>query len=264
MSKKKAPLKAEPTGWVHYELWKRVREAILALPNHFDSSTVIDGMLAPDVFTLHGALGATIEEEVVKTLNRIRSVWDPDKKYETYGFVRQPQTFPDVLLRKKTNGLDILLGIELKGWYLLNSEGVPNFRFVVNPRCCNPWDFLVVVPWVLSNVISGSPVVYDVFVEMAQYAAKQRNYYWEYGRTTTDDASISLAKDFKIYPLKKDKISDKAVYDPGGNFGRLARYGVMSEYVKTMMLTSVCGVSAEEWLRFFKSHARGTPIPPAT
>ena len=59
-------------------------------------------MLAPDVFTLASALGATIEEEVVQTLNRIRSVWDPDKEYETYGFVRQPQTFPDVLLRRKS------------------------------------------------------------------------------------------------------------------------------------------------------------------
>src|SRR5215212_6071618 len=105
------PVKQEPTKWEHFKLWGRVREALLALPNHFDSSTKIDGMLAPDVFTLHGALGATIEEEVVKTLNRIRSVWDPEKKYETYGFVRQPQTFPDVLLRKKTNGTDILLGI---------------------------------------------------------------------------------------------------------------------------------------------------------
>jgi hypothetical protein len=263
MPSPKAPVKTEPTKWAHYELWKRVREALLALPNHFDSSTVIDGMLAPDIFTLHGALGATIEEEVVKTLNRIRSVWDPDKKYETYGFVRQPQTFPDVLLRKKTNGHDILLGIELKGWYLINSEGMPNFRFVVNPGCCNPWDFLVVVPWVLSNVISGSPMVYDVFVEMAQYAAQQRNYYWQYGRTTADDATITVAKDIKIYPLKKDKISDKAVYDPGSNFGRLARYGVMGEYVKKMMATSIRGISAEEWLRFFKTHARSTPIPPA-
>jgi hypothetical protein len=263
MPKPASPVKKEPTTWRHFKLWSRLRDAIFALPSHFNSSTTIDGMLAPDVFTLHGALGATIEDEVVKTLNRIRSVWDPDKEYETYGFVRQPQTFPDVLLRRKTNGHDILLGIELKGWYLLNSEGMPNFRFTVNPQCCNPWDFIVVVPWVLSNVISGSPIVYDVFVEMARYAAAQRNYYWQYGRATADDATITLAKDLKIYPLKKDKISDKAVYDPGQNFGRLARYGVMNEYVKRMMTTSVRGISAEEWLKFFKTHTRGTTHPPA-
>lgn len=233
------PVKREPRDWKHFKLWSRLREALLALPSHFNSATTIDGMLAPDVFTLHGALGATIEEEVVQTLNRMRSVWDPDKEYETYGFIRQPQTFPDVLLRRRANGQEILLGIELKGWYLLNLEGVPNFRFVVNPRCCNPWDLLVVVPWVLSNVISGSPIVYDVFVEMARYAAEQRNYYWEHERQTDDDRTIILARDIRPYPLKKDKISDKASYDSGGNFGRLARYGVMNEYVRNMMDTSV-------------------------
>lgn len=55
-------------------------------------------MLASDILTLNSALGATIEEQVVATLNTLRPVWDPDKQYQTYGFVRQPQTFPDVLL----------------------------------------------------------------------------------------------------------------------------------------------------------------------
>lgn len=250
------PIKKEPIKWPHYDLWKRVRDALYALPGHFDSPTTIDGMLAPDVFTLHGALGATIEEQVVQTLNKIRSVWDPNKKYETYSFVRQPQTFPDVLLRQRTNGMDILLGIELKGWYLLNSEGMPNFRFLVNPQCCNEWDFLVVVPWVLSNVISGSPVIYDVFVESARYSAAQRNYYWEHERDSTADKSVILASDIKPYPSKKDRISDKAVSDPGNNFGRLARYGVMKDYVQRMMETSVRGVSAKKWLNFFKQHAK--------
>jgi hypothetical protein len=158
----------QPSGSILI-FWKRLRDAIFALPSHFDSQTKIDGMLAPDVFTLASALGATIEEEVVQTLNRMRSVWDPDKRYETYGFIRQPQTFPDVLLRRKGDGHDVLLGIELKGWYLLNS---------------------------------------------------------------------------------------------GGNFGRLARYGVMNEYVQRMMAMSVRGVSADEWLRFFKKHARGETTPP--
>jgi hypothetical protein len=76
-------------------------------------------MLASDIFTLNSALGATIEEQVVASLNTLRPVWDPDRQYQTYGFVRQPQTFPDVLLRRKTDGQDILMGIELKGWYIL-------------------------------------------------------------------------------------------------------------------------------------------------
>lgn len=252
----------EPTSWAHFDLWKRVREALYALPSHFDSSTSIDGMLAPDIFTLHGALGATIEDQVVQTLNLIRVVWDPEKQYETYGFIRQPQTFPDVLLRKKTNGTEVLLGIELKGWYLLAKEGMPNFRFTVNPGCCNPWDLLVVVPWVLSNVLSGSPVIHDVFVEQARFAAEQRNYYWQYERETTDDRTITLAQDIRAYPLKKNKISDKANSDPGGNFGRLARYGVMNDYVNRMMDTGVRGLPARAWLNFFCRHARDAVAPP--
>src|SRR5437773_216065 len=99
MSPKK-PERSEPTSWGHYELWKRVREAVLALPVHFKSETVIEGMLATDIFTLNSALGATIEEQVVAALNGMRAVWDPNKKYQTFGFVRQTQTFPDVLLRR--------------------------------------------------------------------------------------------------------------------------------------------------------------------
>jgi hypothetical protein len=140
------PTRVEPVSWEHYDLWVRVREAILALPFHFRSETVIEGMLATDIFTLNAALSATIEEQVVSTLNALRPVWDPDKKYQTYGFVRQTQTFPDVLLRRKTDGEDILLGIELKGWYLLAKEGEPSFRFTVNASACNRWDLIVVVP----------------------------------------------------------------------------------------------------------------------
>lgn len=134
------PVKREPINWQHYELWKRICDAIRSLPDHFKTTTNIEGMLATDIFTLNSALGATIEEQVVYSLNALRPVWDPDKAYQTYAFVRQAQTFPDVVLRRKTNGTDILMGIELKGWYLLAKEGMPNFRFTVSSACCNPWD----------------------------------------------------------------------------------------------------------------------------
>ena len=61
MAKKPAPPeRVEPTNWKHYELLKRVREAILALPDYFTTPTQISGMLATDLFTLHSALGAMI------------------------------------------------------------------------------------------------------------------------------------------------------------------------------------------------------------
>lgn len=249
------PERKEPTGWAHYELWKRVHEAILAMPIHFRSETVIEGMLATDIFTLNSALGATIEEQVVATLNALRPVWDPNKQYQTYGFVRQTQTFPDVLLRKRTNGQDILLGIELKGWYILAKEGEPSFRFTVNPKACNPWDLIVVVPWALSNVLAGSPIVYPVFIDLSCYTAEQRNYYWQHERGASSAKGITPATGATVYPIKSDKISDKPeVAD--GNFGRLARYGIMEKFVQETMATPIRGVPAVEWLKFFKRGIR--------
>lgn len=263
MPKPRKPKRAEPTGWKHYDLWKRVCEAILALPIHFKSQTVIEGMLATDIFTLNSALGATIEEQVVATLNALRPAWDPDKKYQTLGFVRQTQTFPDVLLRKRTDGQEIILGIELKGWYILAKEGEPSFRFTANAKACNPWDLIVVVPWALSNVLAGSPIVYPVFIDLACYTAEQRNYYWQYEREATGRRDITLAAGATTYPVKSDKISDKAE-DPGGNFGRLARYGIMEEFVKATMRTPVRGVPAIEWLAFFKRGIREVEKPART
>lgn len=95
-----APARTEPSdSWPHKKLWRGVIDALKALPAHFHSDTFIEGVNATDVFTLNSALGATIENQVVETLNTIRSVWDPDNRYGTYLFVRQPQSFPDVVLK---------------------------------------------------------------------------------------------------------------------------------------------------------------------
>lgn len=251
------PARVEPTEWEHYELWKRVKEALLAIPTYFDSETNIEGMLASDIFTLNSALGATIEERVVITLNQMRPIWDPDKRYQAYSFTRQPQVFPDVLLRKKTNGQEIIMGIELKGWYVLAKEGMPNFRFSASPLVCNPWDLIVVVPWILSNVLSGKPIAFHPYIESAKYAAEKRNYYWQYEReSTTGDKSILCAERVSPYPEKSDRISDRPKQDAGGNFGRLARYGLMDEYVEEMMESSLRGIKAKDWLAFFKKNAK--------
>lgn len=248
------PERTEPSTWEHFDLWRRLQEAIRALPHHFRSSTVIEGVRATDLFTLNSVLGAMIEEQVVVTLNELRSVRDPDKRYQAYSFVRQPQTYPDVLLRKRTNGSEILLGIELKGWYLLAKEGVPNFRFTATPAACNPWDLIVVVPWALSNVLSGSPTAYSPYIELAKYAAERRNYYWQFERDAQTDAGIVLSSHRGPYPAKSDQISDKAVSDSGGNFGRLARYGILGDYVAEMMKTDLRGLPVQAWLDFLKAH----------
>ncbi|MDE2889042.1 MAG: hypothetical protein OXR72_12600 [Gemmatimonadota bacterium] len=250
-----APESVEPTTWEHYDLWIRVREAIRAVPDRFSTPTVIEGLLVTDIFTLNTPLAATIEEQVVKTLNMLRPVWDVNRTYQTYSFVRQPQTFPDVVLRRNDNGQDILMGIELKGWYLLAREGVPTYRFTATAAACNPWDILVVVPWVLSNVLAGSPVIFAPFIETALYCAQQRNYYWQYERTAGSDSSITIPNGVRPYPLKSDQISDKPAHDGGGNFGRIARYGVMNEYIARMKASRVRGIKVSDWLKFLELHA---------
>jgi len=183
-----------PEEWPHYHLYLRVKKAIAALPIHFATDTHIEGISATDIFTLNTALGATIEEQVVATLNRIRTTWDPDGGYALYRFDRQPQTFPDVVLRRLSHDpaedREIIMGIELKGWYLLSKEGEPSFRYRITGAACADADLLVVVPWVLKNVVSGQPRVLDPYVRPAKYAAEARNHYWQYGRTTSHSTEV--------------------------------------------------------------------------
>jgi hypothetical protein len=57
----------------HYQLYRDVREAISSLPIYFRTETHISGVMATDLHTLNTVLGATIEEQVVRTLNLVRN-----------------------------------------------------------------------------------------------------------------------------------------------------------------------------------------------
>ena len=233
-----------------------MRKALFAIPAYFKTETTIAGIMAGDLFTLGEVLGAAVEEQVVRTLNEIRMVWDPETKYQLYSFIRQPQVFPDVLLRSSDDPDDIIMGIELKSWYLLAKEGVPTFRFAVTQGACNAWDLLMVVPWALSNVLAGAPVVYTPWVENTKYAARFRNHWWQNVRVSKgSDTSINEPEGAKPYPKKSDKIEDKPVSDAGGNFGRMARTRIMESYIQDSLATMLCGVRADAWIDFF----RGAP-----
>lgn len=229
---------------------------MFSIPSYFHTETSIEGISATDIFTLNSALGATIESQVVATLNQMRAVWDPDERYQLYSFVRQSQTFPDVLLRKSSASTeaeeDVILGIELKGWYLLAKEKEPSFRFQVTPAACAVQDLIMVVPWVLSNVISGTPKLFAPYVESARYAAEYRNYHWSVLRDTTSASGIVSPDAVSPYPTKSDQIADKPEYDSGGNFGRFARTGIMDHYLARVRQEELCGIRAEHWLSFFK------------
>lgn len=239
-------------SWEHHALYVSVREAISTLPVYFRTETHIAGVMATDLHTLNTVLGATIEEQVVRTLNLIRTTWDPDGRYALYSFVRQPQTFPDVRLKKSSED-ETLLGLELKGWYLLAKEAEPSLRFQTTAAACAGQDLIVIVPWVLGNVISGSPILFEPFIESARYCAEFRNYHWQHIRNTNSDTGIDIPSGISPYPAKADQISDKPRYDGGGNFGRLARTGMMDAYKEKLGQIPLCGIKTMFWREFLKA-----------
>lgn len=242
-------------GWDHYQLYHDVIKTLYALPEEFHSSLQIADFRATDIFSLNAALGASIEDSVVTGLNALREVWDSQGKYSLYRFERQAQAFPDVRLTTDAPGIEpILFGIELKGWFALSKEGEPTFRYKVTPNACAESDLLVVYPWVLSDVIAGKPKLLRPFVDEAKYAAELRNYYWQKMREASDkNGKIVLASHQTPYPNSKvDQCSDNAAVDGGHNFGRVARYGLMDDFVKSTHRKEIAGIPVAAWLKFFK------------
>ena len=252
-----APAKTGGPGksWPHYQLYHDIIKTLFALPEEFHSSLQIADFRATDIFSLNTALGASIEDSVVTGLNSLREVWDSSGKYSLYRFERQSQAFPDVRLTTDAPGHQpVLLGIELKGWFALSKEGEPTFRYKVTPNACAEADLLVVYPWVLSDVIAGKPKLLRPFVDEAKYAAELRNYYW--GKMRSDaggNGNIIIASHQSPYPNSKvDPCSDKAVDDSDNNFGRIARYGLMDDFVKATHKKEISGIPVGAWLKFFK------------
>jgi hypothetical protein len=261
-----APVDAgPPTTWPHYQLYQGVRDALHRLPESFRSPLNIHGVLATDLFAFNSSLSATIEEQVVDALNGLRGVWDPGGNYDLYAFERQPQTFPDVVLRTRAPGKTpaIILGLELKGWYALAKEGEPSFRYKVTPAVCGPADLIVIVPWTLSAVISGTPIVHDPYIAHAAFAAEYRNWWWTYGKNWKAsgpggaDPGIDLSDITQNYPTKSDAISDRPRSDGGSNFGRFARTGLMDDYIKDLFATRLSGIPLGAWQQFFRIFTEG-------
>lgn len=242
-------------SWRHRKLYENVIKTLYALPEEFRTSLRISDFRTTDIFTLNSALGASIEDAVVTGLNSLREVWDSDGKYALYRFERQAQAFPDVRLVTDSPGEQtILMGIELKGWFALSKEGEPTFRYTVTPGACASADLLVVYPWVLSDVVAGRPKLLRPFVDEAKYAAELRNHYWQTMRAAKGaNGKITLAAHQSPYPaVKTDQCSDRAEEDGGGNFGRVARYGLLDEFVKSVERQEASGIPIKAWLTFFK------------
>lgn len=232
----------------------------MALPSLFKPDLSISGVLATDLHTFNTSLGSTIEAQVTMALNESRMIWDPDKRYAPYRFVRQSQTFPDVVLKAAdSEALEpIIMGIELKGWFALSKEGEPSFRYKVTPAVCMPQDLLIVFPWALSDVVAGKPLLYPPYIESARYAAEYRNWNWQHEKAGSSELQLSPLAD--PYPLKSAPIADEAINDKGGNFGRIARTNLMEDFKKRVFAEELSGIPIQAWIRFLKIFSESTTM----
>ena len=257
MTTPSVPVRTKPDRkWTHYRVWERVNTAFYSLPNYFETELVIKGINVTEIFSVGGAFSSVVETQVVGILNSLRNLWDPDNEYSRYAFIRQAQTFPDVLLQNVQDEKEVLFGLELKSWYVLSKEGEPSFRYQITPEACADADLIVIVPWILSDVISGMPRLLRPYTELARYAAEYRNYYWQKSR-------IEQGKNFSIrrppesnrhpYPSSKQEASDEAEDDKGGNFGRIARAGILDEYIASIKAQDYLGIKILHWIAFFKA-----------
>ena len=226
-----------------------VVRALRAVPMHFTSTINMEGLSAIDLFALNTLLGGAIEEQTVATLNETRAIWDPEGRWADYEFKRYAESFPDVRLER--NGGDApVIGIELKGWYLLAIEEMPSFRFRASANAMTVWDLIAVFPWSLSNVISGTPILESPYIEQAKYVADLRTYYWEHRSATAKPVDHA---DTHPYPDAGSSYSDTVHDDKGGNFGRIARIpGLMDDWIEEAMKTNLAGIEARWWVRFLK------------
>ncbi|MEB0286148.1 hypothetical protein QN355_06245 [Cryobacterium sp. 10S3] len=238
-------------------LRERVRTALIALPGYFSFNNPVSGINATDLFNLNTLLGAGIEIEVVRTLNRLRELWDPNDEWLGYRFERSSQAFPDVRLVRRDNDVpEIAFGIELKGWFLLAKELEPSLRYKVAPSACAPHDLICVVPWHLSDAVAGTAQVTEPWVESARYAAEYRDYWWEHIRKAQSAAGVTYPPNAHPYPNKADLVSAVPDRDGGGNFGRLPRSKpLMDDFLERTLREEVLGIPVRDWALFLRTHS---------
>lgn len=236
-----------------------------SLPSECNIENTYSGILATDLFSLNTLLGSMIENKVVIFLNAHRHLWD-NGEWNEYHFIRSNESFPDVRLVKKTGKHDVVLGIELKSWFILSKEGEPSFRYRTASEACDCGDLLCIIPWYLSDAVCGHPVLATPWVFSAKAAAEATKRYWIYERQTDKPMTLVQRKlevpdGIKPYMVNaRDKTNYKPVNDGGNNFGRLARTGIMSDFVEETLLTDILGIPANNWRMFLKAHTDSSSL----
>ncbi|MBK6505080.1 MAG: hypothetical protein IPG02_05290 [Ignavibacteria bacterium] len=145
----------------------------------------------------------------------------------------------------------------MKAWYVFSKESEPSFRYTIDPDSCNVQDLLVVTPWFLSDVLSGNPLLLFPYIELAKYGAEFRNFHWSNSRNSSGNRSSNIIRppeSFRHpYPRSKEEASDKAEHDKGNNFGRIARSGILDNYLSSIKKIDYLGIKISHWMKIFKA-----------
>lgn len=243
-----------------FDLIERLRNVVFpSLPAECSIENRYSGILATDLFSLNTLLGSMIESKVVQFLNSHRHLWD-DGHWNACHFIRSNESFPDVRLVKTNDVHSVILGIELKSWFILSKEGEPSFRYRTASEACDIGDLLCIIPWYLSDAVCGNPVLATPWVFSAKAAAEATKRYWIYERQTEkpltlEERKLEVPDGAKPYMENaRDKTNYKTINDGGNNFGRLARTGIMSDFVNETLMTDILGIPANNWRLFLKAH----------
>lgn len=253
--------------WEYFALWERVREALFALPAYFRIDAGLPAIPATDLHAANTLLGAVIEESIPRTLNQLRTLWDANRQFSDWEFHRQPQTFPDVVLRRvSASGVEALFGIEIKSWYALSKEEEPSFRFNVNRHFCHPADMVAIYPWALDAAVAGKPTLFRPLVSGARKAARVREESWLQKAQDAEWRKIEqpVASEARFHPTREDRINDTSPRDRGNNMGRLARTGIWKVEIEQLMAQErISGIPLKAWQTFLSAFSERTSFDEA-
>ncbi len=103
-------------------------------------------------------------------------------------------------------------------------------------------------------MLSGIPRVDAPGIWSARHAAEYRNHWWQHIRDTERSRDIESPLVDAPY-RQRSNTSDRPAYDGGGNFGRIARIGIMNDWTGDILDHSLAGIPAREWIKFLKRQA---------
>lgn len=121
---------------------------------------------------LNNYVGQGIEEHLGESLNRTLVL----SNIENLEFYRNSSQFPDLFLIDNSTK-EILLSIELKSWFVFSGDEI-TARFHTSPDAIPEGSLLIIYPWTLNKIISGSPLLLMPHVTDAKELARKRDTTW--------------------------------------------------------------------------------------